>query len=106
MIELTAELQDALVEFLRRNFDVFTWLQGEVPAHVAVHKLFANPNHPPISQKRRKFTPERLKAIEEKVLKIINANVIRESHYPERLVNVVVALKKGDNRESALTSRT
>ena len=48
--------------------------------------------------KRRKFTLEGLKVIEEEVVKLIKVkvNVIRESHYPDWLANVVVALKKGE----------
>ena len=85
-IELTEELQSALTEFLKRNYDVFAWSQGDVPridAKVTVHKLFTDPSHSLIFQKRRKFTPECLKIIEEEVAKLIKANVIRESHYPD-----------------------
>ena len=50
-IELAKELRDALVEFLKRTFDVFAWSQGDVlgiyPC-VTINKLFANLDHPPI----------------------------------------------------------
>ena len=49
--ELTNELRCALVEFLKRNFDVFAWSQGDVPGidpQVAMHKLFTNPEHPSV----------------------------------------------------------
>ncbi|PSS08043.1 Actin cytoskeleton-regulatory complex protein [Actinidia chinensis var. chinensis] len=62
-----------------RKYDVFTWSQGEVlgiDPHIALHKLFSNTDHPLGRQKRRKFAPERLKEIEEEVLKFINANVV------------------------------
>ena len=29
--ELTEELRNALVEFLKENYDVFAWSQGDVP---------------------------------------------------------------------------
>ena len=60
-----------------------------------MHKLFTNPEHLSVCQKRRKFAPERLNVIEEEVAKLIKVNVIKEAHYPEWLANVVVALKKG-----------
>ncbi|GFY95348.1 hypothetical protein Acr_10g0007330 [Actinidia rufa] len=49
-----------------------------------------------ITPKRRKFTLERLKVIEEEVAKLIKANVIRESHYPDWLANIIVTPKKGE----------
>ena len=29
--ELTEELQSALIEFLKKNYEVFVWKQGDVP---------------------------------------------------------------------------
>ena len=46
--ELTEELRKALVEFLKKNYDVFTWSQGDVQGidpQVAIYKLFTNPDH-------------------------------------------------------------
>ncbi|GFY88878.1 hypothetical protein Acr_06g0008180 [Actinidia rufa] len=70
---------------------------GDVPgidSKVAMLKLFTNPEHSPVRQKRRKFSPECLKVIEDEVNKLIKANVVREAHYPDWLTNVVVAPKK------------
>ncbi|GFS37978.1 hypothetical protein Acr_00g0055000 [Actinidia rufa] len=95
--ELTDELRFALINFLKKNFDIFAWSQGDVPGidpEIAMHKLFTNPKHSPVRQKRRKFAPERLKVIEDEVHKLIRANVVREAHYPDWLANVVVAPKK------------
>ena len=92
--ELTKELRDALVELLKRNYDMFSWSQGDflgIDPRVTVHKLFTNTDHPLVCQKRRKFVIERLKVIEEEVSKLVNTNVIRESHYSDWLVNIVVA---------------
>ena len=38
--------------------------------------------------------------------KLIKANVIRESHYPDWLANIVVAPNKGDSGEYVLTLPT
>ncbi|GFY96586.1 hypothetical protein Acr_11g0008920 [Actinidia rufa] len=96
--ELTNELRIALIDFLKKNSDVFAWSQGDVPGidpEVAMHKLFTQPEYSPVRQKRRKFAPERLKVIEDEVNKLIKANVVREAHYLDWLANVVVAPKKG-----------
>ena len=89
--ELTKELRSALVEFLKKNYNVFAWSQGNVPgidSHTAVHKLFINLDHPLICQKRRKFAPKSLKVIEDEVSKLVKARIIRESHYPNWLANL------------------
>ena len=77
---------------------MFAWSRGDVPRidlQVAVHKLFTNPDHSPVCQKRKKFAPELLKVIEDEVVKLIKANIIRKSHYSDWLSNVVIAHKKG-----------
>ncbi|GFZ03434.1 hypothetical protein Acr_16g0000580 [Actinidia rufa] len=96
--ELTDELRFALTEFLKKNYDLFAWSQGDVPGidpEIAMHKLFTNPKSSLVRQKQRKFAPERLKVIEDEVNKLIRANVVREAHYPDWLANVVVAPLKG-----------
>ncbi|GFY99328.1 hypothetical protein Acr_13g0007290 [Actinidia rufa] len=96
--EITNELHFALINFLKKNSDVFAWSQGDIPGidlKVAMHKLFTNPKHSLVRQKRRKFAPERLKVIEDEVNKLTKANVVREAHYSDWLANVVVAPPKG-----------
>ena len=95
--ELTEELRDTLVDFLKKNYDKFAWSQSDIPGidhQVAIYKLFTNPDHPSFRQKRRKFAPKRLKVIEEEVAKLIKIDVIKKSHYPDWLANDVVAPKK------------
>ncbi|GFZ15855.1 hypothetical protein Acr_25g0002640 [Actinidia rufa] len=95
--ELTDELRSTLINFLKKNSDIFAWSQGDVPGinpEIAMHKLFTNPKYSPVRQKRRKFAPECLKVIEDEVSKLIRANVVREAYYPDWLTNVVVAPQK------------
>ena len=102
--ELTEELLNTLVEVLKKDYNMFVWPQGNVSGidpQIAVHKLFTYPDHPPFA-KKKKFAPECLKVIEEEVAKLIKANVTRESHYPNWLVNIVVAPKKGESGEYVL----
>ena len=76
--------------------EVFTWKQedmGGVDPAVITHKLNVNPSFKPVKQKRRSFAPERQKAINEEVGKLLQARVIREVKYPEWLTNVVFVKK-------------
>ena len=69
-------------QFFENNYDIFAWSQSDVPGidyQIAIHKLFIDPGHPLVCQKRRKFVLERLKV-----------HLIRESHYLDWLTNVVV----------------
>ena len=61
------------------------------------HKLNVNPSFKPVKQKRRSFAPERQKAINEEVGKLLQAKAIREVEYPEWLANVVL-IKKANGK--------
>ena len=65
-IELTEELQKAFVKFLKNNYNMFAWSQGDVPGIEHMHKLFTNPDHLLVRQKRRKFvvTPPKRREVE------------------------------------------
>ena len=58
-----------------------------------VHKLNVCPSFPPIRQKKRVFTQERDKAIDEEVCKLLEADFIKEAYYLEWLANVVMVKK-------------
>ena len=60
------------------------------------HRLNVSPSFKPVKQKRRSFAPERQKAINEEVGKLLQAGVIREVEYPEWLANVVLVKKAND----------
>ncbi|GFY99208.1 hypothetical protein Acr_13g0006090 [Actinidia rufa] len=51
--------------------------------------------HPDFLDRHKEVRPERLNIIEKEMAKLIKTSVIRESHYPNWLANVVVAPKKG-----------
>ncbi|KAL5539209.1 hypothetical protein UlMin_043494 [Ulmus minor] len=65
-----------------------------IDPNIAVHRLQVDPNHPPVKQKRRKIAPERNKAVNEEVQKLLDIGSVREVHYPDWLANVVVVRKK------------
>ena len=66
---------------------------GGIDLAVITHKLNVNPSFKPVKQKRRSFTLERQKAINEEVAKLLKADAIREVKYPEWLANVVLVKK-------------
>ena len=97
--KLAEDLKSLLTHFLRQNKDVFAWKQadmGGIDLTVITHRLNVSPSFKPIKQKRRSFAPERQKAINEEVGKLLQAGAIREVEYPEWLANVVLVKKAND----------
>ena len=66
---------------------------GGVDPAVITYRLNVNPSFKPVKQKRRSFSPERQKAINEEVGKLLQAKAIREVEYQEWLANVVLVKK-------------
>ena len=94
--KLAENLKSLLTQFLKQNRDVFVWKQadmGGIDPTVITHKLHTNPSFKPVKKKRRSFAPERQKAINEEVGKLLQAGAIREVEYPEWLANVVLVKK-------------
>ena len=94
--KLAGDLKSLLTQFLRQNRDVFAWKKadmGGIDPAVITHRLNTSPSFKPVKQKRRSFAPERQKAINEEVGKILQAGAIREVEYPEWLANVVLVKK-------------
>ena len=69
---------------------------GGIDPAVITHRLNVSPSFKPVKQKRRSFAPERQKAINEKVSKLLQAYAIREVEYPEWLANVVLVKKENE----------
>ena len=94
--KLAKDLKGHLTQFLRLNRDIFAWKQadmGGIDPAIITHKLNTNPSFKLVKQKRRSFAPERQKAINEEVSKLLQAGAIREVEYPEWLANVVLVKK-------------
>ena len=94
--KLAEDLRSLLIHFLKQNKDVFTWKQedmGGIDPAIITHRLNVSLSFKPIKQKRRSFAPERQKAINEEVGKLLQAGEIREVEYPEWLANVVLVKK-------------
>ena len=78
---------------------------GGIDPTVITHKLNTSPSFKPVKQKRRSFAPDRQKAINEEVGKLLQAGAIKEVEYPEWLANVVL-VKKANGGDSVSTSTT
>ena len=94
--KLAEDLKNLLIHFLRQNKDVFVWKQADmrgIDPTVITHRLNVSPFFKTIKQKRRSFAPERQKAINEEVSKLLHAGAIRKVECPEWLANVVLVKK-------------
>ena len=97
--KLAKDLKKPLTHFLRQNKDVFTWKQADmrgIDPTIITHRLNVSPSFNPVKQKRRSFAPERQKAINEEVGKLLQARAIREVEYSEWLAKVVLVKKAND----------
>ena len=70
---------------------------GGIDPAIITHRQSVSPSFKPVKQKRRSFTPERQKAINEEVSKLFQEGAIKEVEYPEWLANVVL-VKKVDGK--------
>ena len=75
-----------MVEFLKRNTDVFAWdacdTPGINPAFIC-HHLNVNPSITPKKQSSQRSFREHANAIREEVMKLKRAEAIKEIFYPE-----------------------
>nr|GFA35111.1 reverse transcriptase domain-containing protein [Tanacetum cinerariifolium] len=76
--------------------DIFAWQPSDmtgVPRSMAEHRLNVREGCPPIRQKKRGQAPERTKAIQAEVEKLVEAGIIREVYYHDWLSNPVMVKK-------------
>ncbi|GJV03617.1 hypothetical protein Tco_1337186 [Tanacetum coccineum] len=93
---LTKEGRKALCDLLRHSLDVFSWKPADmigVPRHIAEHRLNVREGCSPVRQNKRSQTPERNKAIQEEVEKLVDAGIMKEVHYHSWLSNPIMVEK-------------
>nr|GEU43739.1 reverse transcriptase domain-containing protein [Tanacetum cinerariifolium] len=82
-----------LFSLLKKNLDIFAWqplnMTG-VPRSVAERRLNIREGCPPVQQKKRGQAPERTKAIQAEVQKLVEARIMREVYYHDWLSNPVM----------------
>ena len=73
---LSLDMKKRIVEFLKRNLDVFSWSYKGMPGilkNVIQYRLNVDQGKKPIQQRRRVFAPERNKAIMDEVNMLLTA---------------------------------
>ena len=86
-----------LVEFLKKNVDVFAWNAYEAPRvnpSFICHHLNVNPSVTPKKQPPRRSSKEHSNAVKDEVAKLKQAGAIKEIFYPEWLTNTIMVKKK------------
>ena len=89
--------KEQLVDFLRRNVDVFAWDAYEAPGldpNFICHHLNVNPSITPKRQPPRRPSKEHVEAVKCEVTKHKQAGAIKKLFYPQWLANTVVVKKK------------
>ncbi|XP_074336976.1 uncharacterized protein LOC141674152 [Apium graveolens] len=93
---LETNFRKDLVALLQGYSDIFAWTPRDMPGldeSIAMYSLDVNLERKPVKQKRRNFSPERQKAIDEEIEKLLKAGIICEVKYPEWLANIVMVKK-------------
>ncbi|CAA0807098.1 Unknown protein, partial [Striga hermonthica] len=89
-------IRSRLITFLIENADVFAWTHEDmvgIDPDLACHSLRVDRTVKPIVQKRRKLGPERQRALEGEVIKLIDNRFVREAKYPVWVSNPVLVKK-------------
>ncbi|GKA27800.1 reverse transcriptase domain-containing protein [Tanacetum coccineum] len=97
---LTEKGRKELCALLKQNLDIFAWKTADmtgVPLHMAEHRLKIREECPPARQKKRGQAPERNKAIQEEVEKLVDAGIMKEVHYHSWLYNSVMVKKHDES---------
>ena len=89
--------REQLVEFLRKNVDVFAWDAYDARStdpNFICHYLNVNPSITLKRQPPQRLSKEHAEAVRNEVTKLKQAGVIKKVFYPQWLVNTVVVKKK------------
>ena len=96
-VQLPPWEKEELIDFLRKNIDVFAWSAYEalrVDPDFTFHHLNMNPSVIPRRQPPRRSSKEHSVAIKDEVLKLKRAGAIKEVFYLKWLANTMVVRKK------------
>ncbi|GJY61338.1 reverse transcriptase domain-containing protein [Tanacetum coccineum] len=93
---VSTKARTELCTLLKGNLDIFAWQPSDmtgVPRSIAEHRLNIREGYPPVRQKKRGQAPERAKAIQVEVQKLVEAGILREVYYHDWLSNPVMVKK-------------
>ena len=96
-VQLSPHEKQALIEFLRKNVDVFAWDTCEAPGinpDFICHHLNVNLSIAPRKQPPRLSSKDHYEDVKDEETKLKQAGAIKEVFYPEWLANTVVVKKK------------
>ncbi|GJU94925.1 reverse transcriptase domain-containing protein [Tanacetum coccineum] len=96
---LSSKGRTRLCTLLKENLDIFAWQPSDmtgVPRSVAEHRLNLREGYSPVRQKKRGQDPNRARAIQAEVQKLIGVGIMREVYYHDWLSNPVM-VKKHDS---------
>ncbi|XP_024015894.1 uncharacterized protein LOC112089148 [Eutrema salsugineum] len=95
--ELDKDIWEALVNFFRKNVATFAWSIDGMPGispEITCHELNVDSTYKPIKQKKRKLEPEKTRAVNDEIKKLLKAGSIMEVRYLDWLANLLVVKKK------------
>ncbi|GJY67602.1 reverse transcriptase domain-containing protein [Tanacetum coccineum] len=93
---LSAKGRTELCSLQKENLDIFAWQPSNmtgVPRSIAEHRLNIREGYSHVQQKKRGQAPERAKAIQMEVQKLVEVGIMREVYYHEWLSNPVMVKK-------------
>ena len=96
-VQLPLQEKQELIEFLRKNVDVFAWnayKAPEIDLDFIYHHLNVNPSITPRKQPPRRSSKDHYEAVKDEVTKLKQVGAIKEVFYLEWLANTVVVKKK------------
>ena len=96
-VKLPPQEKEELVEFLKRNIDMFAWDAYDAPridSAFICHHINVNPSITPKKQSPQRPSREHTDTSREEVMKLKHAGAIKEVFYIEWLANTVVVKKK------------
>ena len=95
--QLPPQEREELIEFLRKNVDVFAWNAYEAPGvdpNFICHHLNVNLSVTPKKQPPRCSSIDHSNTVKDEVTKLKQVGAIKEVFYPKWLANTVVVKKK------------
>ena len=78
-VDLEGKIKEDLVQFLKKNIDVFAWSHEGIPGidpSVITHRLNVCPSFKPVRQKKRVFALKRDNVVKDEVQKLMAAKFI------------------------------
>ena len=95
-VYLEGKIKEDLVQFLKKNIDVFAWSHEDmlsIDSSVITHCLNVCSSFKSVWQKKKVFAFERDNAVKDEVKKLMAAKFIQKVYYPDWLGNVVMVKK-------------